>query len=426
MNLAPEPSALLIFFGLGFLILSFFSIKSGLVLMCIAMLFSPEFTIGTIGTKAITLRAEDMLIPMLLMASLARLAVRKEFRSVAASPLNIPILLLIGLSFLSTFRGATTGALSLLPSLFYIFKTIEFFVIFFLVVNYVRTEKQIHLFLYFILITVCLVGLYTLKQVPSVEIFSDKRITAPFEGSPEPATIGGYMVFILLILFSVFLYEQRVGLKWLYALTGLIVFIPFVYTLNRTSYVALFFGLVYIALLEKRKSLVFFLIAIALIAPFIVPSIVKDRIFFTFTDAMNPGRELGVDASFQERIYAYKKMWVFWKHSPLIGWGVASWSLADSQYARTLNEIGIIGLGLWIWIFTRLFRLSRWLFHSLEPGILKGMVLGYRAGLVGIILHGFGAVTLYIVRIMEPFWFISGLVVSLYLLRVEESNTVPP
>jgi energy-converting hydrogenase Eha subunit B len=41
---------------------------------------------------------------------------------------------------------------------------------------------------------------------------------------------------------------------------------------------------------------------------------------------------------------------------------------------------------------------------------------------VGILVHGFGAITLYIVRIMEPFWFVTGLVVSLYLIKVQEAG----
>ncbi len=79
-------------------------------------------------------------------------------------------------------------------------------------------------------------------------------------------------------------------------------------------------------------------------------------------------------------------------------------------------------MGIWLWIFWRLFRMSQWLFDALEGGYRKGMVLGYRAGLVGILLHGFGAITFYIVRIMEPFWFITGLIVSLYFLKLRENQ----
>jgi hypothetical protein len=50
------------------------------------------------------------------------------------------------------------------------------------------------------------------------------------------------------------------------------------------------------------------------------------------------------------------------------------------------------------------------------------MTLGYMAALLGIIIHGNGAITLYVVRIMEPFWFMTGIVVSLYMIKVREAK----
>jgi hypothetical protein len=308
--------------------------------------------------------------------------------------------------------------------MFYIGKTAEFFAIFFLVLNYVRTEEGIRRFLIYILLVVFLVGIYTLLQVPHVEIFTLKRITAPFEGQPEPATVGGYMAFLLLIITSIFLYERNMIRKWILGLTGIVIFIPFLYTLNRTSYIALFAGLLFIALVGKRKQLIFFMLAFLAACPLLLPSIVKERIAWTWEDSVNPDRDLGVDASLQHRIYAFSKLWTLSQGNRLLGTGVCSWALPDSQYARTAQEIGFLGLGLWIWIFTRLYRLSKWLFDNLEEDMLKGFLLGYRAGLLGIAIHGFGTVTLYIVRIMEPFWFISGLVVSLYLIRIREEEQV--
>lgn len=404
-----------------FLAISFLSPTVGLTLMAFAMLFSPEFSIGSIGTREMTLRTEDILIPLLLMAWISRLAIRREFQLIVASPLNFPILLLIGLSILSTARGIAVGSVpSPLTAVFYILKTVEFFTVFFLVLTAVRTEPAIRRFLAFTILVFVCVGVYALFQVPSVEIFSTNRITAPFEGNPEPATIGGYMAFLLLIITSLFLYEKNPARKWLYGLIGIIVFIPFLYTLNRTSYAAFLAGLFFIALIEKRRRFVLFVIALLLITPVFFSGAVKERIAWTWKDAVNPGREIGVDASMQQRVYAFKKLWGFWKESPVIGWGVCSWALPDSQYARTLSEIGILGLGLWIWIFTRLFKMSKWLFENSGDGMMKGFLLGYRAGLLGLAMHGFGAITLYIVRIMEPFWFVSGLVVSLYLIKIRE------
>ena len=421
--LGPELQVYFIIAAFSFIMISFFNPGVGLVLMTFAMLFSPEFDVGSLASRSVVIRAEDILIPLLAIAWIARLAIRREARLFVASPLNIPIFSVLLLSVFSTARGIAAGSVpSPLTSFFFIGKITEFFAIFFLVMNYVRTERGVERFLIYVIWVVAILGVYTLFQVPHIEIFTEKRITAPFEGSPEPATIGGYMAFLLLIILSIFLYEPNAARKFLFAVLGLIVFIPFLYTLNRTSYVALLGGLFFIVLVEKRKWFTLLIFAFLLVSPLLLPKVVKDRIAWTWQDRVNPGRDLGVDASLQQRVYAFRKLFGLWRDSPIIGSGICSWGLPDSQYARTLQEIGVIGLGLWIWIFTRLYRMSRWLFDFYEEGMLKGFLLGYRAGLLAIAIHGFGAVTLYIVRIMEPFWFISGLVVSLYLIRIQEES----
>ena len=132
---------------------------------------------------------------------------------------------------------------------------------------------------------------------------------------------------------------------------------------------------------------------------------------------------MGVDQSFQERIGSFRKAFKALKISPFYGLGIASSHYIDNQYTRTLHEIGIIGLFLWFWIFLRLYKMARWLYGYLDEGILRGLSLGYAAGIIGILIHAFGSVTFYVVRIMEPFWFVSGLVVALYLIKVNQLNT---
>jgi hypothetical protein len=48
--------------------------------------------------------------------------------------------------------------------------------------------------------------------------------------------------------------------------------------------------------------------------------------------------------------------------------------------------------------------------------------MGAVAGLVGLLVHAIGANTFIIVRIMEPFWFVVGLVVTLDRLQPEAGS----
>lgn len=407
--------------GVIYAAISFFFIPFGLAIMCVAMLFSPEIGLGAVGSRLVAVRIEDLLIPVLFLAWIARAAIWRRTGWLTPSPLNRPIFFLLVLSLVSTLLGFFRGWVELLPAFFHIGKTVEFFLIFYLFLGYARTERQIKIFLFFGLVTVALLALYTLWQVPQAEIFTDNRITAPFEGRPNPGTAGGYMAFFLIILLSLLINEPRPLAKWGIGLLALLVFIPFLFTFSRTSYAAFLGGVTIVSIVAKKKWLGVLIALSLLLSPLLLPLAVKERIAFTWEDAKNPRRVLGVDYSFQERIFSFERSWnAVRTTNPLMGLGVTSWEYPDNQYARTLHELGILGLVLWLWIYLRLFKIGRWLYFSLGPGLLKGFALGYSAGVACILLHGFGSATFYVVRIMEPFWFISGLAVSLYLIKVRE------
>ena len=62
-----------------------------------------------------------------------------------------------------------------------------------MVVNHLKTEKQVIRFVWAMLITCTIVSLIGISQIPL-----GGRVSAPFEGaSGEPNTLGGYLLFII-------------------------------------------------------------------------------------------------------------------------------------------------------------------------------------------------------------------------------------
>ncbi len=57
-----------------------------------------------------------------------------------------------------------------------------------------------------------------------------------------------------------------------------------------------------------------------------------------------------------------------------------------------------------------------------DDNYVKGLIMGVLAGFMSLLLHSIGSNTFIIVRIMEPFWFLMGLVVVLYNLETDEQN----
>ena len=52
----------------------------------------------------------------------------------------------------------------------------------------------------------------------------------------------------------------------------------------------------------------------------------------------------------------------------------------------------------------------------------KGLVIGFIAGFIGLLVHAVGANTFIIVRIMEPFWFTAAIVFALPKLEAQEHD----
>ncbi len=56
----------------------------------------------------------------------------------------------------------------------------------------------------------------------------------------------------------------------------------------------------------------------------------------------------------------------------------------------------------------------------MDDKLYKGLSLGFIAGFIGLAIHALTANTFIILRIMEPFWFITAIIMMLPTLEEEE------
>ena len=94
----------------------------------------------------------------------------------------------------------------------------------------------------------------------------------------------------------------------------------------------------------------------------------------------------------------------------LLGAGVSAGDVLDNQYVRTIVETGCVGLSLFLWIFWIIYKTAYSLYRRTKLAWMKGFSLGYLAGFLGLMVHGLGAITFTMIRTMEIFWFITGVV----------------
>ncbi len=100
---------------------------------------------------------------------------------------------------------------------------------------------------------------------------------------------------------------------------------------------------------------------------------------------------------------------------------MTGWQFIDAQYFRTLLESGLLGLFALLFLCFRLFQMGmdRFRYFSDEP-FSRGLAVGFLGALVCLLFHAIGSNTFIIVRIMQPFWLVAGLVFSLRFVAAEE------
>jgi len=201
------------------------------------------------------------------------------------------------------------------------------------------------------------------------------------------------------------------------AFAGLVT-LPLLYTLSRSSWIAGIPMLLTLVLLSRRRLLLMSLLgAVMILGPLAFPKQVVDRYNYTFHEKVDrgdysvAGRRL--DLSTSARFDSWKQGFTGWTKSPFFGYGVTGFSFMDAQYIRVLVETGLVGLSAFLWLLWCTLRVA-WDSHRRAAGTLReGLSLGYLAGLAAIATHALGANTFIIVRIMEPFWFITAVIVAL-------------
>jgi O-antigen ligase len=386
------------------------------------MLLSPEINIGeTAGgslERGVTLRFEDFLLIVIGLSWFAKNAVNKELGLFLKTPLNKPIFFYILACMVSTGVGIIAGGVSAKTGSLFILKYIEYFIVFFMIVNHLEDTDQIKRFVFCLLLTCFITSIIGILQIPGGE-----RVSAPFEGEGgEPNTFGGYLLFIGAIATGLLIKTENSKLKNILLLLILVMIPPFLFTQSRSSYLGLIPVCFVLGLLTKSRVVVLGLLTIAfLLSPLFLPSQVKNRIIFTFTQPEATGQVLlgGVrlDTSTSARLASLEDILTDWPKHPIIGYGITGYKFADAQYPRVLIETGILGLITFLYLLYSILRLAIRNMKEVKTPYFKGLTIGFLAGFIGLLFHAIGANTFIIVRIMEPFWFLAGIIVVLPTLE---------
>ncbi len=409
--------------GVLIFIVSFVWPPIALYLLVFSMLLSPEIGTRTTEGAGFTIRIDDLLLVILAFSWLIRSAIKKEFGIFPKTPLNTAITTYILLCFFSTIMGALYGKINVI-GLFFVLKYFEYFIVFFMVINFINTREQVKTFVILLLITCAITTFMGFLQIPA-----GGRVTAPFEGvSGEPGTFGGYLIMMMSVSIGLFLTSEDRRVRMLLAILIVANIIVIMATESRASWMGLpFMYLCFIVLSKKKLLLIGVMVVLLASSPFILPKNVTDRFSGTFKTergyrATMGGKQLALDSSATQRVQSWQGILRDIRFHPILGYGITGYWFIDAQYFRTLIELGILGLCIYLYLMYRIFRFLLQTYHLSDDNYVKGLSMGVLAGFISLLLHSIGSNTFIIVRIMEPFWFLMGLVVVLYNIEMDKQG----
>ena len=400
--------------------ISFVKTDIALVILILSMLLSPTLKLGAIHGRSVVMRAEDVFLLVVFIGWLAKMAVNKEFGLLRESPINKPILFYMAVCLLATMVGLLNRNLNMKESIFYILKYFEYFFLFFMVINNLKTEKQIRVLVYSMILVTMVTSIYAWHMHSS----GVERVATPFEGSMgESNTLGGYLVFMIMVITGLFFNTRSTKLKMMLGLVLFFAFPALLFTQSRGSWAGFVVALITLIILSPRGKSAMLVIFISgiLSYSFIFPSYVQKRVNYTFAEGKEYrifGKQVKLEESAAARIDNWRSGFAKWAKAPFLGYGIASQGpVLDQQYARILLETGMIGMLSFMWIILVLSRVSILTLEDFSGNdFVGGLVSGFISGLAGMLVHAFSAETFIIIKIMEPFWFLAAIVVMLHVV----------
>ncbi len=250
------------------------------------------------------------------------------------------------------------------------------------------------------------------------------RATASFKDSNN---LGIYLSALAPLIFGLTRYYFKRKERISFILISLLALIGIILTYSRPTLLAIYAALFFFGIARRDKILISLLIIFMLIAPFMAPKPVKD---WAKQVDYNPLRFMCND----DRIAIYRNSLNMIRQHPVIGVGTNTFMknyktykespeyrnviTSDTVYAHNnflhlAGELGLIGLGIFIWLLYRLFAESKNIYYLLNDEYLKVTALSLIACLIAFLVNGLAESSLFHSRVAIVFWYIAGLILSL-------------
>ncbi len=348
------------------------------------------------------------------------------------TPLLIPILIFLSIATISTIISSYKWlSLSLLTNLF------ACAAIYFLIVNNLKSKKQVKRLIAAILLTSLILGIYGLLQYFHILELTPRhmqeRISSTYYNSNH---YGGYLAMITPIPLALFLFSKLSWKTFLFAALSVLLVINLALSYSWGS-VAFGVGAIFLIIMRirvsKRKALaatiaicvlLLFTVLGALIMLGPTPQLTQN----TWAARFSHMAEIANPSLFF-RLFMYEKTIPLILDHPLLGTGPGTfiyaftqyrplhfnilWNYAHNDYLQIASETGFIGLAAFLFLVITAWTKGLKALKS-TPSFNRAIILGTLAAILSILVHGFfdGNLTVIPANILHFYFLVALFMVS--------------
>jgi len=326
----------------------------------------------------------------------------------------------------------------------FISKILEWFVVYFLVLEFFTEKKHVVTALVVFLFSATSVCADSLTQfyITGKSFFCNSKFSGRASSCFYTGNgLGGYLLFVLSLSAGFFFTERRNKAKTLsFGFIFLLALWALATTLSRGAWIAGILGTFIFLFFRKRFFSFLFMLSLILIFVnifIILPSDIKQKI------RISPAE---VSATVDWRRGLWEDSFKMIKDKPLLGHGPNTFmqtfreeqyrrrfmgraeydpSYAHNCYIQMAAEVGLLGLGCFLWILGRFFKnIGSVVLNNRirECSSLKMVLLGLWVGAFSFCLHSFVDTHFYSLKLSILFWTMTGISVAIYKLLSQEQN----
>lgn len=400
--------------------------KLGIVLLIMAISLSPRIPLDiVIPGRRFDLRFEDIILTMLLLFWLLYLLLRPK---IYLTPLFKALGIYIVIVIFTTSIAIMTLNLSPIRSILYLLKEVEYFIIFFLVANWIRSASDLKLMsgllLFAGLLNAIWMGFQFITSQKSFLFFINKELTADVYQNPtllesygphligeaSPLSTGGFFLLVFLLALNFLIFYKEGNRKWLYAVSSVSFFACLALSFSRVSMLGAVFGATTLLSQVNQKGKI--KIITLLIIILVVTALLMNQLGY-----FSPGGRLqieGIERSLHVRIF---EIWQPLMHQGfngfLVGFGKGALGVvegleateAHNHYLRVFIESGFWGLLAFVYLLAMIIFLST---RVLKEGKLAISKVAGGATLAATVGLGIAALLqdVFTPVILNEFWWI--------------------